>query len=301
MYDVWFFKFIHVLFYVIGITLALTSSGLLYAGLSSRTERLQHRLRIKQSWQASSKELQENAKASKTEHRLKLAGYPLGLNAIRYLSIYYGLFLFLVLQYVALPIVQTGSFNRWIALFIIISAIVLHPKVPKLLFHQMTKRLIDYQKAKKNAEIFLLYDLVTIELETMKNHRVNTYNMLQDLKSSFRIIDHDLNELLSDWNIKKGPTAALTQFADNIGTKEVRSLVGVLKTLDQSDVQTALESLLSMRDMFVRSQIENYRRRRKVVTDLTSIPIKITHFIILLNVIIIAVVMTLGYLDMNQL
>ena len=139
----------------------------------------------------------------------------------------------------------------------------------------------------------MLYDLVINELEAMDVTRVNTYNLIRNLKPYFEYINGSLSQLLARWTDDGGPREALERFGEDIGTKEAKSLAATLKTLDENERLTVLSALRGMNNMFVRSQIENYRRRRKVMTDLGSLPIRITHFLILLNFIAVVVYMVM--------
>ncbi len=297
---IWIFKALPYLIYVIGFVLAITSGALVYSGLSTQTERMQTRLRIKQSIQNNNIKLQKSASNSGAEDWLRKAGYPLGLNAFKYYLFLLGLVILLLLNYVAVPLSMNSTVNLWILIAIVIGIVLALPFFPYSLFVYAMKRIVDYRQAKKNAEIFMLYDLLIKEIDMMNNSRINTYNVFRNIKPYFDVISDNLIKMLSVWSNDEGPDVALERFAEEMGTKEAKSLVSVIKTLDEVDRETALDSLKGMNDMFVRSQIENYRRRRKITTDLSSIPIKITHFLIIFNFLMVIVVMVMKIMSENR-
>ncbi|MDC3424305.1 hypothetical protein NC797_07255 [Aquibacillus sp. 3ASR75-11] len=296
-----FFKVLPYLIYFFAVIMALTSSLLIYTGLASQTERMQTRLRIKQSLQKNREKLAQSASRSGTEEWMKKANYPLGLNAFKYQLIFYAFILFLLINYLVLPALYGGEIKTWTLIGIIIAFVLLLPSNPYSLFVYVMKRVIDYKEAKKNAEVFMLYDLLINELESMTNSRINTYNILRNIKPFFDVISGSFAILLTSWSSDEGPEVALDKFAKDIGTQEAKSLVSVMKNLDEVNIETALKSLKGMNDMFVRSQIENYRRRRKVTTDLASIPIKTTHFLIILDFLVVIIVMVSYLMDNSNM
>lgn len=300
MSEIVLFKFLDIFVYGLAIILAIVSSSFLYTGLSTHTERLQTRIRLRHSFVEGTKKLKESTEQSNTEKLLKKASHPLGLTAIRYNSILFIVFGILMVNYIFVPLVVSGSVNMWSSLIILVLFLMAMPHFPYSLFRYMINRVIEYREAKRNAEIFMLYDMLTINLKAMTNTRINTYNLLNDIKPYFEVIDKPFTRLLSDWTSNKGPQQALDDFGKELGTKEAKAIVGVLKTLDQVNIHTAIEALQGMNDMFIRSQIENYRRRRKVSTDLLSIPIKSTHFLIILNFLIVIIVMVTTLISTNQ-
>lgn len=295
-----FFRYLPALLIGVEVIVAFLSSYFVYIGLTTKTQRIQSRLRFKERVNKNQKNLVQLAEESKAEKMLKGAGYPLRLNGLRYHILYTAIVLFLIINYVVLPVLIGTQISVIALVFIVLVYLFLMPNFPYSLFKFFIKRALDYKLAKKNSEIFVLYDLIIIEIQAMTQNRINTYNMLKNLRGYFSVIDKELTTLLSNWNTHAGPKAALDQFGKDLGTKEIKSLVAVLKTLDEIDRDTALTSLKGMSKMFVRSQIENYRRRRKVFTDLASIPIKASHFINILNVLVVVIVMVMIIMKSSQ-
>ncbi|WP_190325478.1 hypothetical protein [Bacillus swezeyi] len=227
---------------------------------------------------------------SKTEALLKDAGYPLGITASKYFLIFASFYFFLFSYYVIYPFLSTGSYNVWITLGIAITFILFLPNMPYSLFSYVINRMIDYKASKKSSELFMLYDLIINELEMMNNHRVNSYNLIKNLLPYFTVIRKDIEVLLSDW-VSLNPNEAFDHFAQSMGSKNAKALIAVLKTLDHVERETALTSLKGLHNIFARSQIESYRRRKKIATDLASIPMKTTHFIIILNFVALVIMM----------
>lgn len=284
------FKFMPYVLYGLTFILALTSGRLVYSGLSSQTERIQTRLRIKQSVRDNRERVIESVNQSSLEDRLRIAGYPLGINAFKYYIFFTIVILFLLGNYIFVPLIITGTYKLFGALIVTGVFIALQPWHP-LLVGYLLKRVTDFKQTKRNAEVFMLYDLLMNELDMMEHTRINAYNVLRNIQPYFETISTPFNKLLTGWSSDEGPSKALDTFSKELGTKEARTLVSVLKTLDEVERSTALQSLRGMNDMFARNQIENYRRRRKVTTDFASLPIKITHFLIILNFLIVIVVM----------
>jgi hypothetical protein len=285
------YKFLPTLVYFIATIGAVGSGVLVYLGLSTKLERKQTRLRFRERVKESQNKVVDKAKKSGAESLLKQAGYPFRINGVKYYIFFISIVGFLFINYLLIPFVGGATISIWTTLLLVAVYVLLLPGFPYSLFQYVINRIIDYNQAKKNSEVFMLYDLIINEVEMMENTRINTYNLIRNLKPYFDVINGSLTSLLSKWTDDEGPDAALEHFAENLGSKEGKSLVSVLKRLDENDRETALTSLRGMNNMFVRSQIENYRRRRKVTTDLASIPIKVTHFLILLNFMAVVVYM----------
>ncbi|WP_254391897.1 hypothetical protein [Terribacillus sp. DMT04] len=294
------FKIIPILFYGFYTVLALSTGYLVYAGLTTNTERLQTRLRLKQSFSNSKQQIIKTAKETKAEKWFKLTNYPLGLNSTRYFVIYFSIVGLLIANYVLLPMLTGRLISNWAFVGIIAFALLFLPSFPYSLFVYTMKRIVEYRIAKKNAEIFMLYDLITNELRMMNNTRINSYNLLRNLRPYFDVISESYNRLLTNWTNDEGPKVALNRFADEIGSKEARALANIISSLDEIEIDTALNSLSGLNDMFIKSQIENYRRRKKVTNELSSLPIKATHFIIILNFVAVVIVMVMEILQDSQ-
>ncbi len=291
------FKNFSYILYFIYTVFSVLSGYLVYSGLTSKVERAQTRLRVKSSLQENKKKIVEKAEGTGAESLLKKAGYPIGLNGVKYYAIFIGLTVFLAVYYLVFPSLNGEPISIWKTVVLIGVYLLLLPSFPYSLFKFIVTRVIDYKQAKKNSEIFMLYDLLINEIEMMKNTRINTYNLLRNMRPLLDVLNSPMSRLLSTWSNDEGPGVALDRFAEDIGTKEAKSLVSVLRTLDENSRDTALEALRGMNNMFARSQIENYRRRRKVVTDISSLPIKVTHFLILFNVLVVIVTMVSYYMN----
>jgi len=288
---VFFHKILPLIIYFVAVLGAIGSGVLVYYGLASKTERNQTRLKVKQQLKDSKMKMSKQAGKSTAEHFLKQAGYPLGMNGAKYYIFYASLMIVLMAYYIVGPFIAGSYISTWRMLFIVAVYLIFLPSFRYSLFRYMLNALVSYKQAKRNSEVFMLYDLIINELESMEVSRINTYNLIRNLKPYFEHINHSLTQLLSRWTDDGGPSEALDKFGEEIGTKEAKALASTLKTLDDNDRTTVLRGLKGMNDMFVRSQIENYRRRRKVITDVGSLPIRITHFLILLNFIAVVVYM----------
>ncbi|RHW36089.1 hypothetical protein D1B31_17870 [Neobacillus notoginsengisoli] len=280
--------------YTLSFLLSVVAGILVYTGLSSKNERLQTRIRLRKNFSTSRDKVISGSRNSKAEEWLKKAHYPLGLNGIRYYLLFGGLIAFLTAYYVVLPILIKGhptKLTMMASFLIFLLAALATPSNPFSIFVYFMKRVIEFHQAKKNAEVFMLYDLLINEIEMMTNSRINTYSLLRSIKPYFIVLDKPLTILLTSWSSDEGPEIALEKFGTELNSKESQTLIGVLKNLDDLGRETALGQLRGMHNMFVKSQIENYRRKRKITTDLMGIPIKVTHFIIILNFLVVIVTM----------
>lgn len=302
--DTVLFKFLPHIIPALAYLLSIIAGVLLYSGLSSKEEKMQTRIRFKHSLNKNIEKVVRDSLQSKAEILLKKANYPLGLNGLRYTIIMGGFIAFLTIYYVILPILMNGRADKMTmvgAVIIVLIALFAAPNNPFSLFVYIMKRIIEYHHAKKHAEVFMLYDLLINEIEMMTISRINTYNIIRNLKPYFTVLDKSLTMLLSSWGSDEGPIIALDRFSQELSSKEADALIGVLKNLDNLDRDTALGHLRGMHNMFVRSQIENYRRKRKISTDILRIPIKATHFIIILNFLILIVTMVSEILQKSRM
>lgn len=300
MESVVLYKFIPYIIYGMAIVFSLGGGALVYAGLSNSTERLQTRLRMRSTLNKGRALVQESASKSAAEDWLKKAGNPLGLTSLTYHIIFIVGAVILLGNYVFIPFIMTGEFSVIAFAVIFIGFLFFLPSMPYSLFVFFMKRLVDFQQAKKNAEVFMLYDLLINELQMMKVSRINSYNLIKDLLPYFSTIQPFLAKTLTEWSSNIGPDAALENLGKKLGTREGRSLVSVLKSLDRVDRVTAITSLKGMQEMFTRAQIENNRRKRKVTTDLLGIPVKVTHFLIIINFIVVVVIMVSNVLSSSH-
>lgn len=298
------FKYIPYLIYTISLLLSVVAGVLVYTGLSSKVERTQTRIRLKASLTKNKEKIVKGSKETSAEEWLRKAHYPLGLNGLKYYIITGSFLLFLVVYYVILPIIVNGGGGKQTMAALVIIVILgffMAPSFPFSLFSYIIKRVIEFNNAKKHAEVFMLYDLLINEIEMMTVSRVNTYNILRNIKPYFVVLDKAMTMLLTSWSNDEGPKIALDRFSEELNSKEAEAMIGVIKNLDDMDQVTALEHLRGMHSMFVRSQIENYRRKRKITTDLLGIPIKITHFIVILNFLVVIVTMVSVILSSTRL
>ncbi|MFP3490891.1 hypothetical protein R0K20_25225, partial [Staphylococcus sp. SIMBA_130] len=73
------------------------------------------------------------------------------------------------------------------ALMVTIVFIVLQPWRP-ILVGFLLNRLADYKQTKRNAEVFMLYDLLINELDMMEHSRINAYSVLRNIQPYFEMI-----------------------------------------------------------------------------------------------------------------
>ncbi|MDD9309780.1 hypothetical protein PUS82_00345 [Cytobacillus firmus] len=287
------FRYLPYVIQTISVFLACVAGFLVYSGLSSAAERRQTRIRIRTQIEKSKERLVEGTKHSKAEEWLNKAQYPLKITGVKYYVIIGSFLSFLFIYYVFLPFLLNGPGKGPFIAFIciILLGLFLLPSNPLSLFVYLMKRIIEYHNAKKHAEVFMLYDLLINEIEMMTVTRINTYSILRNIKPYFIVLEKPMTMLLSSWSSDEGPKVALERFEKELHSKEAKALIAVMKTLDDVERETALSHLRGMHSMFIRTQIENYRRKKKVTTDIMGLPIKITHFLIILNFLIVVVTM----------
>lgn len=286
------FKYMYVFIYLFVIFGATTSSLMLYKALTTDIERAQTRLKFRQTSEKTKRVKEEKMSKSEVELWLKKAGYPLGLNGMKYTSISNYTILVLLLYYIVLPSSKGDNVSLWALGAVGVLFVVLRPSYPIIkfsLFKFVINKLIDFRNAKKSTEIYMLHDMLINEIQMMEMTRINTYNILKGLYDYFDYIKMDITMLLAEFTTD--PDSALNQFAESIGTKEAKALVSVLKTLDNNSRETALVSLRGMNSMFVTLGVESYRRRRKLITDIASIPMKAAIFLAVINILAVTIAM----------
>ncbi|MBU8908056.1 hypothetical protein [Desertibacillus haloalkaliphilus] len=290
------YKVLPILIYSVSIVVAIFSGFLVYSGLTNKAERVQTRIRLKRSFTEKQKSIKETLDKSSLEERFKRAGYPFKLNASRYMITYIAVMVVLLIYYYLIPMLIGETYSTMSLLVLLLIFVIGAPNIPFSLLNISLNRLQEYRKAKMNSEIFTFHDLLIGEIEMMTNVRVNTYNVIRHLQPYFKEIRPAMTKLLAKWG-DVGPEEALDTFAKEVDTPEVKSLVSVLKTLDSNERETAIKALRGMNDLFARSQIENYRRKRKFMTDFGSMPIKIATFLIIINFIMVVVNMVVTILN----
>lgn len=288
------FRFLPYVPYVIGVIGAMLTSVLMYFGLATRLERRHFRLRMKEGWEDGKRDLVERTKSSKLELLLHQAKYPLGMNALKMNFVYLAILLLLFLNYMFFPALLIGQLKLTQFVIGLVVLVVFYPPIPYSPTRFLINRLIEYRQAKKNAELFSLYDMLVSEIEMMITTRVNIYSLLRSLQPYFKEINHDISIMLSDWqSASVGPDKAINRFAERIGTNEAKSLSTVLQTFDDNTRENLIDSLRGMEDLFVTSQIENNRRKNRMFLDVISMPVSVAHFCIGLNFVIVFIIMVM--------
>lgn len=292
--SVLFFRFLSYVPYILGIVGAIVSGTLVYFGLATKLERRHFRLRVKEGWEDSKREIVNKSGTSKLEILLNQSNYPLGVNALKFNIIFFILFILLFMNYVFVPVIMTGIIKLIPFVIGVVILSGLYPALPFSPTRFFLKRLIEYRQAKKNSELFSLYDMLVSEIEMMVTTRVNIYSLLKSLQPYFKEINTALAIMLSEWQSSSiGPSKAIERFSERIGTNEAKSLATVLQTFDENSRENLIESLRGMEDLFITSQIENNRRKNKMFLDVISMPVSIAHFCIILNFVLVFIIMVM--------
>jgi hypothetical protein len=280
----------------IAVLMAILAGYLVYSGLATRMEKQQIIFRFKVAMLEEKKKFIEKASTSKNENIFKEAGYPLGINGVRWEIIKWSFLVFTIGNYIVFPLMVRGDYSLVSAVLIVVGFVLIMPTFPFSIIRFILNRLIEYKVAKRNSELFSLYDMLISEIQMMQNTRINSYSIIRTLKPYFKELDAPLTRLLTSWTSQDGPEKALDVFAQEININEAKSLANVLKKFDENKRETILQSLKGMEDSFVTSQIENYRRRRKLNVDLAKLPIKVAHWLIIFNFILVIVHMVSFYM-----
>ena len=298
----WLYRLLPYLTYSIAIFGSILSGYLVYSGISTKLERRHLRLRLKDNWQDSKQGFVKQAVGSKTEQILREARYPLGLTGLRLQLVLMVLLMVVLLNYGVASFIMNGDLKIIPILIGIAIILMLNPGLPYTPARFFLNKLIEYRRAKRNAELFSLYDMLVSEIEMMRSTRVNIYSLLRTLLPYFRELNPLLTKMLGDWTSSSvGPYEAVDRFAEQVGTNEAKSLATALKTFDESSRSTLLNSLRGMEDMFITSQIENNRRKRKLYIDIVSLPVKAANFAILLNFILVIVMMVMAIMGNSKI
>jgi hypothetical protein len=276
--------------------MAILAGYLVYSGLATRMEKQQVKFRFKVAMLEEKKKFIEKASTSKNENIFKEAGYPLGINGVRWEIIKWSFLVFTIGNYIVFPLMVRGDYSLVSAVLIVVCFVLIMPTFPFSITRFILNRLIEYKIAKMNSELFSFYDMLISEIQMMQNTRINSYSLIRTLKPYFKELDAPLTRLLTSWTSQEGPEKALDAFAQEINTNEAKSLANILKKFDENKRETILQSLKGMEDSFVTSQIENYRRRRKLYVDLAKLPIKLAHWLIIFNFILVIVHMVSFYM-----
>lgn len=299
---VWFYKLLPFVSFLVAIIGSVVSGYLVYNGLSTKLERRHLRLRINKNINESRKQFVNQAKSSQVETLLMEAKYPLGLNAIRLNIIFLCLFFLVLMNYGVIAFVFKGFMQTGPMFIGTIVLVVLYPGQPLSPVRFALNRAIEYRKSKRTAELFSLYDMLVSEIEMMRSTRVNVYSLLRTLLPYFKELNPLLAKMLSDWTTSTvGPEKAIDEFAKIIDTSEAKSLATVLRTFDENNRETLLESLRGMEDMFITSQIENSRRKRKLFIDTIGMPVKLANFLVALNFVVVIIMMVMAIMGNSSL
>ncbi|WP_440650425.1 hypothetical protein [Bacillus subtilis] len=285
--------------HLIAVSGAIGSGILFYSGISTQEELMLGKFRIQHEFVKRVRRLKDENEESKLEKILKDAGYPFGLNANRYTAIFIGLMLVILVAYVVTPAFRGDGFNLFGLVSVVAVFLIGTPDIKYSGFNFLMKKVKELNQAKIQAEVFTFYELALNELRLMENSRIQAYTMIRDLAPNFSKMAPSINMLLFNWNTV-GHASALDSWAKEVGGEEARALASVFKTLDVVDRDTAIKSLEGQQEMFMKAQIENFRRRIKVKADLAKLPIMATFALLMANYLAVVVIMCLNLLNSNM-
>lgn len=250
--------------YLIYAVIVAIAAYLVYRALSTQEEREQRRTKLQKQIQKQQAKLLHRSKETKIERLLRKAGYPLGLNSIRFRILSITLLLGMVVGYGVLPIVNNtmNIINVYIlvgAAFFTLTSFKFSPIVLFLNY------LIGVKQRKQRVELFTLFDMLKAEMNSLsEGQQVNIYGIIKDSTGMFEHIDDTINRFLSLW--KTNPEQAKDSFVEMIPGTSSESLAEVLYRLDKTTKKEALQIVENesqiFSSQFLESQFQNNNKRK---------------------------------------
>lgn len=262
-----------VLVYLAFAVLSGYSGYLVYSGIATEEDKIVGKLEIKQFFTRTGLGKQdENDEENELEKKFTEAGNPLGLTAHKYVLGYYGVLIVLIIAYVITPMLQGNTLGTYATVAIGMYLVAFHPQLKFGVVHFALNKYIENKKIKLQTELFTFFDLILGRVRTMSHGRVNTYSIIRDIYPEFTELSPSLSRLLLNWN-RDGSSKTLDVWVEEVGTKEASSLAGVLKELDNNDIDVAIHSLEGQQSMFLMQKLETTRRTIKLRADIGKVPL----------------------------
>lgn len=262
-----------VLVYLAFMVLSGYSGYLVYSGIATEEDKIVGKLEIKQFFARTGLGKQdENEEENELEKKFTEAGNPLGLTAHKYVLGYYGVLIVLIIAYVITPMLQGNTLGTYATVAIGMYLVAFHPQLKFGVVHFALNKYIENKKIKLQTELFTFFDLILGRVRTMSHGRVNTYSIIRDIYPEFTELSPSLSRLLLNWN-RDGSSKTLDVWVEEVGTKEASSLAGVLKELDNNDIDVAIHSLEGQQSMFLMQKLETTRRTIKLRADIGKVPL----------------------------
>lgn len=194
------------------------------------------------------------------EANLRNAGYPLGLNGLRFQIIRYSVIIVWLVAVFTGWLLSSNPFpTNNIALAGIVYMITLPVRNSPIivLLEQLSKARLQ----EKNRELFTLYSMIDNEFTSNNGTPLTMYSLLNKLQPNFSLIKPAIGKAILLW--RKDPAMALDAFANEVGTIEARDLANIIKNVDLTSSAEAIDILQNRRDQFLTMRHEIYRRNQK--------------------------------------
>ena len=194
------------------------------------------------------------------EASLRNAGYPLGLNGVRFQLIRFSVLAVWLVSIFSNRFLSSNPFPmNSFALACLFFVFTLPVRNTPLLM--LLERLAQSHLREKNKEVFTLYSMIDNEFTSSNGSPLTMYSLLNKLQPNFSSIKPAIGKAILLW--RNNPSLALDAFAKEVGTAEAKDLANILKNIDLTSPTEALDILQNRRDQFLTMRHEIYRRYQK--------------------------------------
>lgn len=248
---------------------------LFYQTITPKEVRDTHRLRFKEQLYLRTKKAEENLQSVSFDEKLKEAGLPF-LTSFRYEIFRLVIFLFLIGNYMVLPIINGQGFNIQGVSVLILAWLLTEFRfnIPVSLPNMITNVLIANKKRARSIELFTLYDILKTDLSELdKDQTVNVYNLLKEALPMFSHIDGTLSRLLS--TLLTNPKAAEKILYGDIKTQGAKTLGEIIVKVDELSRDEALNIIetesSTYSNRFFKEEFRNGQKRKTRLQMLFSV------------------------------
>lgn len=246
-----------------------------YKAITPKEVRDTHRLRFKEQFETRAKSTANKIQSVSFDDKLKEAGLPF-INSFRYEMIRLVIFLFIIGNYVILPMLSGQGFNiQSISIMLVVWILTEYRinffvSIPNLI----TNFLITNKKRARSIELFTLYDVLKTDLsELERGQTVNVYNLLKDALPMFRHIDGTLSKFLS--TSLTNPKQAEKILYDDIKTQGAKALGEIIVRIDELGRDEALAIIetesSTYANHFFKEEFRNGQKRKNRLQMLFSV------------------------------
>lgn len=229
--------------YVVFSIFLFTGTIIFYQTITPKTVRESHRIRFKETLQLSTKKAEKKIRNISFDEKLIQAGLPF-LNSFRYEVIRLVIFLFIILNYMLLPVIAGNGFQIQSISILILAWLVTEHRfnIPVSIPNIVTDILIANKRRARSIELFTLYDALKTDLNELEpNQTVNVYNLLKESLPMFRYLNGTISRFLS--TVLTNPKDAEKVFYEDIKTQGAKTIGEIIVKIDQLSRDEALTIL----------------------------------------------------------